>query len=317
MTQSAIVRWSNPKVILVATNLFEGYPLIMHAIYQAKLSQARVLLVHVISPSYLITETNCTPPFVPPSPAFRVIRAKLDEIAKEFEWEGITCEPIVLKGLPEEEIPSFVKSGSVDRVIVATRNASGVARLLGVSVAEELIARLEVPVCIIGPRTHPGAACDTPLGQVLLATTLHLNCPLLAGIASALAESNHSQLTLLHVLNTDGMSEQQQQAARAMAQRRLCALVPNQSAHRIPPIFLVHEGDPATIILREAGSMAQDLVILGSPHPSIVSWVLETSVVRRVAIESQCPVIVISPTIQATTEYLHEPVDAELGFVRS
>jgi nucleotide-binding universal stress UspA family protein len=140
---------------------------------------------------------------------------------------------------------------------------------------------------------------------------------LLAGIASALAESNHSQLTLLHVLNTDGMSEQQQQAARAMAQRRLCALVPNQSAHRIPPIFLVHEGDPATIILREAGSMAQDLVILGSPHPSIVSWVLETSVVRRVAIESQCPVIVISPTIQATTEYLHEPVDAELGFVRS
>jgi len=100
------------------------------------------------------------------------------------------------------------------------------------------------------------------------------------------------------------MSERQRESARAMAQRRLCALVPNQSAHRIPPIFLVHEGDPATIILREAGSMAQDLIILGSPQLSMVSWLLDISVVRRVAIESQCPVIVIRPTIQATTEYL-------------
>ena len=167
-----------------------------------------------------------------------------------------------------------------------------------------------MPVCIIGPRTRPGAACDTPLGRVLLATSLHLDSLLLAGVASALAEPNHSQLTLLHVLNTEGMSERQRESARAMAQRRLCALVPNQSAHRVPPVFLVHEGDPATIILREAGSMAQDLIIL-------VSWLLDTSVVRRIAIESQCPVIVIRPTIQATTEYLQGLGDAEVTLAYS
>jgi nucleotide-binding universal stress UspA family protein len=317
MMQSAIVRWSNPEVILVATNLFDGYSLIMHAIYQAKLSHARVLLVHVIPPSYLVTEINCTPPFVVSSSALRVIRAKLDDLAREFEREGITCEPIILKGLPEKEIPSLVKSSSVGRVIVATRNTSGISRLVGMSVTEELIAGLEVPVCIIGPRTRPGAACDTPLGRVLLATSLHLDSLLLAGVASALAEPNHSQLTLLHVLNTEGMSERQRESARAMAQRRLCALVPNQSAHRVPPVFLVHEGDPATIILREAGSMAQDLIILGSPHPSMVSWLLDTSVVRRIAIESQCPVIVIRPTIQATTEYLQGLGDAEVTLAYS
>ena len=203
MAQTATVHWSNPEVILVATNLFEGHPLIMHAIYQAKLSHARVLLVHVIPPSYLITEINCTPALVVPSSALRVIRAKLDDLAREFEREGITCEPIVLKGLPEKEIPSLVKSSSVDRVIVATRNASGIARLVGMSVAEELIAGLEVPVCIIGHRTHPGEACDTPLGRVMLATSLQLDSLLLAGVASTLAEANHSQLTLLHVLNTE------------------------------------------------------------------------------------------------------------------
>jgi len=304
MTLSAIVRWSNPEVILVATNLFEGYPLIMHAIYQANLSHARVLLVHVIPVSRFMSEATYGLPIRLSSPLARCVKKRLEEMAADFRREGIECEPIVLKGAPEEEIPLLVKSRAVDRVIIATRNASGIARLVGVSVAEELIAGLEVPICVIGRRTHPGAACDTPLGSVLLATSLHLDSLLLAGVASALAELNHSQLTLLHVLNTEGMSERQRELARATAQRRLCALVPNQCAYRVPPVFLVHEGVPATIILREAGSMAQDLIILGAPHPSTVSWLLDTSVVRRVAIESQCPIIMIRPTIQATREYL-------------
>ena len=53
MAKSAIVRWSAPEVILVATNLLEGHTLLLHAIYQAKLSRATVLLVHVIRPSFL------------------------------------------------------------------------------------------------------------------------------------------------------------------------------------------------------------------------------------------------------------------------
>ena len=312
MTQKAIVRWSNPEVILVATNLFDGYSLVMHAIYQAKLSRARVLLVHVNPISSLMSEGTYGVPIRRPSPLVRSVKARLEETAADFRREGIECEPIVLKGVPEEEIPLLVKSRSVDRVIVATRNASGITRLVGVSVAEKLIAGLEVPVCIVGRSNHPGPACNTPLGRVLLATTLHLDSLLLAGVASALAESNHAQLTLLHVLNTEGMSERERESALAMTQRRVSALVPNQSAHWIPPKFLVHEGDPATIILREAGSMAQDLIILGSPHPSKVSWALDTSVVRRVVIESHCPVIVIRSTMHATTEYLQGLGDAKV-----
>jgi len=83
------------------------------------------------------------------------------------------------------------------------------------------------------------------------------------------------------------------------------------------PIFLVHEGDPATIILREAGSRAEDLTILGSPHPSMVSRALDTNVVRRAAIESQCPTIVVRPTIQAATEYLQGLGNAEVTLAYS
>ena len=109
MTQNAAVRWSNPEVILVATNLFEGYSLIMHAIYQAKLSHARVLLVHVIPISSLMSEATHGLPVRLPSPLVRSVQSKLEEIAADFRREGIACEPIVLKGAPEEEIPLLVK----------------------------------------------------------------------------------------------------------------------------------------------------------------------------------------------------------------
>ena len=311
MAKNTIARWSNPEVILVATTLLEDHALMQHAMFQAKLSKAAVLLVHVIPPSYLITEDPCSSPFILSSPTVRVIRAKLDEAAREFQREGILCEPIVLKGLPEEEIPPFVKSRSVDRVIVATRNISGVARLIEGSVAETLIDVLEVPVCVIGRRTREAAAFGTPLGRVLLATSLHSASSLLASFASALAEVSHAHLTLLHVLVSEGMSEQQFEVVQLAARRRLSALVPNEARHRLQPLLLVREGDPATIILEEAGSLSPDIVILGSPHSSTASRLFSSSVAHRVVLESKCPVMTIKSVPGSSAEEVHEVASAE------
>ncbi|HEV2486841.1 MAG TPA: universal stress protein [Terracidiphilus sp.] len=311
MAKNAIASWSNPEVILVVTTLLENHTLMLHALFQAKLSKATVLLVHVIPPSYLITEDNCSAPFVLSSPTVPVIRAKLDEAAKEFQREGILCEPVVFNGLPEEEIPLLVKSRSVDRVIVATRNISGVARLIEGSVAEKLIEVLEVPVCVIGQRTHAAATFGTPLGRVLLATSLRSTSSLLASFASALAEINHAHLTLLHVLISEGISEQQFEMAQLAARRRLSALVPNEARHRFQPLFLVREGDPATVILEEADSLSQDIVILGSPHSATASRLLSNSVVHRVVLESHCPVITIKSKPANTAEVVHRAANIE------
>ena len=309
MDRSAVARWSNPEVLLVATNLLEDHRLRLHAMFQARLSKAAVLLVHVIPPSYLITESSGIVSVILPSPALRVIRAKLDELAREFEREGISCKPIVLKGLPEEEIHSFVESCSVDRVIVATRNTSGVARLIEGSVAEKLIDVLEVPVCVIGRGTHIAPASGTPLGRVLAATSLQSNSLLPAMFARALAEANDAQLTLLHVLESEDMSGQQVQSARFGARQRLSALVPNEAAHRRQPILLVEEGDPAAIILEEASSLSQDIVILGAHHSSIASRLLSNSIIHRVVVESPCPVI----TVKSPPASIHEEVQELTG----
>lgn len=293
MTGKDVVRWSNPNVILVATNLLEGHQLILHAIYQARLSQAKVLLVHVVPPSHLLSLTCRETPSVLHSPLARNVKAKLEEAVKEFQREGIACEPIVLEGAPGEQIPLLVKARSVDRVFVTTRNTDGIARLVDESVAEDLIANLPVPVCVIGRRTHPGAASGTPPGRVLVATSLSPNSTSVVRFGSALAEVNRSPLALLHVLDTANMSGQQKELARFSARKRLAELIPPEARHNVAPAYLVREGDPASVILSEAGSLSEDLIILGSSYPSAISWILGTSLLRRVVIESECPVITV------------------------
>jgi nucleotide-binding universal stress UspA family protein len=310
MTGKDVVHWSNPSVILVATNLLEGHQLILHAIYQARLSGAKVLLVHVVPPSHLLSLARRETPSVLHSPLARNVKAKMEEAVKEFHREGIACEPIVLEGAPGEQIPLLVKARSVDRVILATRNTDGIARLVSDSIAEDLIAKLPVPVCVIGRRTHPGAAYGTPPGRVLVATSLSPGSALLVRFASALAEVNRSPLALLHVLDTTNMSSQQKELARFSARKRLEDLIPPEARHRIAPASLVREGDPASVILAEAGSLPEDLIILGSSYRSAISWILGTSLLRRVVIESECPVITVKTRHQA--EFANDSVDAGL-----
>jgi nucleotide-binding universal stress UspA family protein len=311
MRQNEMIRWSKPETILVATNLFEENTLVIRAIEQARQSRAKVLLVHVIPGPGSMTETSFEIVFRQPESVVRVPKTRLDEIAKEFERNGIECEPIVLTGIPKVEIARLVKARFVDRVTVADRIASGVARLIAGSVAEELIAAIEVPVCVIGRRVISNRICGTPFGRVLLATSFHRDSSLLVNFANTFAEFNHSHLTLLHVLDNAGLSSREWKLARDTARERLYALVPNEVMRRHQPLLLIREGDPATAILSEARSMSEDLVILGSPLPSIVSQLLCASAAHRVIAESPCPVMTVRLHSANSLEQIPELIGAE------
>lgn len=312
MTPNTIARWCDPKVILVAANLLEDYPFMRHAIHQATPSRAKVLLVHVIPPVHLRMEGVYWTPCVPPTPVIRVARAKLDELAAEFQWEGIECEPIILNGLPEEQIPLFVKSQIVDRIIVESRAASGVERLIGGSVAEALVSSVEIPVCTIGRHMRPDLACAPQPERILLATSLQPESTMLVSFASTLAELHDSQLTLLHVLDSAGMTEQERELAQFKARQKLSGLIPKEARHRHQPVLLIQEGDPTRVIPEVAGSTSQDLVILGGAYPSFFSWLLGTNVVHRVVVEAKCPVITIKSPAGTATErpFWRDVIDA-------
>ncbi len=301
-------------MILVATNLLEGQTLILHAINQAQLSRATVLLVHVIRPPDVMAEAVRGAPSFVPSSAVLAIRARMDEIAMEFQHSGILCEPIILTGHPAEQISELVKSRAVDRVIVATRYALGVARLVEHSVAEELVATIGVPVCIVGRRARLPRKIGAPLERIMLAISLHSTNLLLASFANTLATSSHSHLTLLHVLENSGLSGLDRDLARVSAYRRLSALIPPKNGQGRQPTLLIREGDPATVIVEEASLLSEDILIVGSPNPSVVSRFLTNSVVHRVVVEAHCPVFTLGRDSSISVENLAESAVTEMTF---
>ena len=310
LAQSTVGRWSSPELILFITEFFEGPKPILHAIYQAKLTGAKVLHVHVIPSQLQATANN----------GFRrdmlrsepgTVRAKMEQMVSEFQREGILCESVVLHGVSQEQIPALVKSRGVDRVIVGTRIETGGSRFLDESLAEDLMASLEVPVFTIGPHAHACAADGARPRIVLLATSFHPGSSVCTGFASTFAELHDAQLTMLHVLDSGGMSEQQKERARVAARQKLSAYIPNEARLARQPIITIREGDPATKILEESGTLPNDLIVLGSPSSSMVSRILAGSVVHHVVTEARCPVVTIRPTALTVRDVIRESFDLE------
>ena len=289
----ALHRWGKPDAILVATTLKDIPHLVPHAIAQAKLSAAKVLLAHVIEPSYLRTHPAAGAPFVIPEPAIREVQDELGRIVKQFQWKGVLCEPVVLKGLAEEQIPALVKQRNIDRVIVGTRSAGFVERTLLGSVADDLLHELDVPVCVIGPHVRPQVQMDREPGSILFATSLHHTGEQAAQFAIDLANLYQSRLTLLHVMRTTGASENERRRLRHQKEDELSSLITEEARLWASPSIAIREGDPAGEILAESAEMSAELIVLGATGASKASRLLATGVAYRVIAEAKVPVITL------------------------
>lgn len=286
-------RWGSPDTILLATNLADAPHLVPHAIAQAKLSGAKVLLVHVIKPPYLQTNLAEGLPFVLPGPTLRSAKATMNRLVKQFQQEGVLCEPIAMRGLPVEQILALLTTRDVDRVIVGTRSAGPLERVLSGSVAEELLHVLPMPVCVIGPHVRPPAGQDRAPGSVLFAASLGAGSMESAKLAFELAELNQAHLTLLHVVDMKGPDGDLATAARKAAADQLSDLVTEEVRLWCTPAVTVREGEPSQQILAEARDLPADLIVLGATTASALSRLLATGVVHRVIAEARCPVYVL------------------------
>jgi len=288
-----IHRWAGPEIILVATNLQDGPHLIPHAISQAWLSGAKVLLAHVIKPAYLRTNPEQGVPFVLPSPSLHSVQDQLDQDVKQFQRAGVLCEPIALKGLPQEQIVALAEDRRVDRVITGTRSAESFERVLFGSAAEELLHSLDVPVCIIGPRVRPQVPPNYVPNSILFATSFHHEPQYSAQLALEIAELHQAQCTLLHVLRPVGGGSEERLYLRQMRERDLNALIQGEAELWCSPEVIIREGDVAEEILAEAQLRAADLIVLGATGASALARLTPAGVVHKVIAGSKAPVITL------------------------
>lgn len=297
MSTDALQHWCAPRVILVATNLADTPALVVQAISQARSCGARILLVHVIRRGSLRASLDPKPAALITSSRFATAWEVLDRTSTMIEWQGVTCEPLVLEGDPITEIPALAKAREVDRVLVATRSTRGLGRLMEGSVAEALMTAADVPVCVIGPGVTARPFFGLCGGWVVLPLSLHHNQLFYVQFACELARRRDSGVVLLHVLETSAMDEAGRTAARMRARIQLESLLATPLDCRAE--ISVREGEIAHAIRAEGVCPDRDLIVMGAPSASLFSRLLGISLIQRVIATARCPVLLVRPPLAA------------------
>lgn len=302
-------QWCAPRVILVITELSDELSLLPHAIKQARQSGAKIVLAHLVAPEETSLRWRCSAPSRPGC-GVQEARAILERMTRQLRWLGIACEPAILSGCPEVEIPSIARSCFADRAIIGLGTGSNLADGCVPSVAEQVLSSLDVPTCVIGRRVGLGSHSNRLSKNITLAVSLGSDCDIPLSFASRLAQEQHAKLTVLHVCdrNNSGLAESVRTPASVAS--RLPALTWRETELLCPAEIKVREGNATEEILKHAVSTSQDLLLLcssGNP-PAGQPW--RTSVSYRVFSEAECPVLVL-PKKFGVTRHADQEVKQE------
>lgn len=255
-----------PNMIVVATDLTDTEELLPHAIAQAKASNAALHFVYAIPPYEILVPEAGKVAYIDSGERARDARMVLELLAKQVSAQGIHCTTTVRFGEPAGVVAELVKETGAQRVIVRTHGRTGLKRLFLGSTAREILTRIEVPVCTIGPHCLPPSGDGIRL--IVHPTALGPDSSLIARLALDLAQYHHAELTVLHVVSPDTAIEPYLDPHYAF--EKLEALLPSKLEDVQTKVHTkVVPGDTTEEILRAAEETQADLIVLGvHPVPS-------------------------------------------------
>lgn len=289
--------WCAPEVILMVTNFADEQTLFLEAVKQARRSAAKILLAYVTRPYY--PEFRCCQSARPMrrSPSAHRAQLLLERMVRQLRWAGIASEPVLLQGLPAEEIPQLVRLRGVNRVIVTTKIDPCARGIANRAIAEQILPRVGVPVCLLGGSLPASSQFAAPRGRVTLALSPEMNREVLLSFACRFAEQHHATLTVLHVFppgerivnGIDGSAD--------------CKPLPHfpwplrEPQLQFPFETRFREGDLAQEILVLTSASEQDFIILGTPGIAPGYPFEGMRVMNRLVNEAPCPVLILGSAI--------------------
>jgi nucleotide-binding universal stress UspA family protein len=187
-----------------------------------------------------------------------------------------------------------------DAVVMGTSARKGIDRWVLGSVAERVARLCRVPVVVSPPKRKAG-----PIREILLATDFSKASSPAAAHAIETASALGAHLTVLTV-TPDLVAAVDFEVTLSLYRRQLAALKKESSArlkafvskHRkdVPKLSsLSRVGPAADMIVRAAGELKSDLVVVGTHGESGFFAAILGSIARSVLRKSPCPVMVVKP----------------------
>ena len=310
-------RFAVPDKILLATDLEDADHLLLHAIEQARMSDAVLTLVHVIPSAEslpLDASAICSADAV--AMKLEATRA-LEKIAARVRGAGVACDIVVRQGFPQNMIPELVKTSAADRLILGTHGRQHLKRLLLGSVAQEILAKVQVPVCTIGPHVQTASANRKP-PKILHPVSLRPGYEQSARLALEMAQFYQSEITLLHVLGRGLEREHDSARIAEWSRSELQKLVPDEALLWTYVNAQIEVGGVVDHVLNSASEMQADLIVLGTDAAGAFWPIRGDGTAYEIIARASCPVITIRhsvPAEQSRVRLKQEPTNTTSIFV--
>lgn len=220
----------------------------------------------------------------------------LTQRAAALSPNGHAAVPVLLEGIPQEEIPRLAEQRAPSIIVLGTHGAGRIEHGLIGSVAERILRSTRWPCLTVGPLVSSApAARELPFRRILFATDLGNTAPQAAMFAIAFAEEAGAEL---HVMNAVPSGQARHAAewseTEKRYQRRLEELVPGRARDFCIPSTFVEIGSAHDRILGHIREHSVDLLVLSVRKSSHLGLTMRTSGAYRVIAEAPCPVLTIT-----------------------
>ncbi len=285
------------RSILVATDLSpSSHNAVGYAIEIARRYDATLHFLNVVSS---LGYTLCGPEVA--EQARQLACQDMDELKTRLVCSGALNRVRSLFSVGTGDIPQtveeYARGENVDLIVLGTHCPQGLARLLLGSVGERIARSTQRPVLTANPNANRPVLNTTGIDHVLFATNFGAGSILALAYATSVAAQFGAMLSMLHVVPQ--FEPKRAKAARSespiqVPMQRLRAL--SDSAGGIEVVNLVETGDVTESILRIAGALCANLIVLGLKRVKNLAIATRSqgSIAHRVLCEARCPVLTIT-----------------------
>jgi nucleotide-binding universal stress UspA family protein len=282
-----------------------------HAVAIARWYGSAITVLHVFSPAP-VAAFGAGPvmlePIALPSLDREQVLAQTSAFAEAARAPGVAIEAIVREGSVAGEILERAARIEADLLVIGTHGRSGFDRLLLGSVTEKVLRQAGCPVMTVPARLQGGVHAGPVLYKRILCPVDFSPSSLQAlDYALSLAQEADGRLIVHHVIAHEfenagetaavvvdaGMTVGDFLKAREAAiQRRLQELVAGapEFCHVEP---LVTHGKPWREVLRAAGELQSDLIVMGVQGRGAADLLFFGSTTQHVVRQASCPVLTL------------------------